>query len=88
MHRHFYFQETLSKGREIWYTNTVQGVLFDAEFLEVLWCSNAACTYITRARWDSSDFEIGTLFRDMEIGTPITFLECNAMVNDTICGGA
>ena len=43
--------------------------LFDAEFLEVFWCSNAVCTYIAHARWESSDFEIGTLFRDMEIGT-------------------
>ena len=48
MHRHFYFQETLSKGREIWYTDTVQGVLFDAEFLEVLWCSLWGC--IVRVR--------------------------------------
>ena len=56
--------------------------------LNFLRCCGAVCTYIARARWESSDFEIGTLFHDMEIGTPITFLECNAMVNETICGGA
>ena len=48
MHRHFYFPETLSKGREICYNDTVQIVLFDAEFLEVLWCSLWGC--IVRVR--------------------------------------
>ena len=42
--------------------------------LKFLRCCGAVCTYIARARWESSDFEIGTLFRDMEMGTQITFL--------------
>ena len=29
LHRHLYFRETLRERNEIWYTDTVQRVLFD-----------------------------------------------------------